>query len=235
MKTSVLTLLAASAAAAAAAAPARKPPAKPAPAKAPLRITGPMTFSPKVLDLAPGETFLAELMVPSPTGHAFTGDLTLHPGAGVTAQPTKRFPGRVPPWGVKAYLKVSAAPTASGDILLEASLGTAAKATLTVRVAPPQVEVIPGQGELTVRVSSPFGSRLMRGGVKVSNRDRFLQDRTTHVFEIKPGGTQDLVFPLPGAAPAESETYDFTVEVSTYHGYRERKTYPLSFPPQSAK
>lgn len=194
-----------------------------------------MAFSPAELDLAPGETFLTELLVPSPTGKAFTGKLEYSPGTGLTVKPDARWTGKLPPWGVKTYPRITAASTASGDLPVEAVLEGGEKATLTVHVVTPTVEVVPGLGRLTVKVTSPFKTRAFNGKVNVSNPDRFLQDVTSREFKLAPGETGDLVFPLPGAAPAESEQYDFTVKLEGYHGYRFTKKYTLSFPPQPQK
>jgi len=212
------------------AAPKPKPPVK-----APAPLAGPMTFSPPELDLAPGESYPAELLVPSPTGKAVQGKLTYTPGSGVTVEPDSRWTGRVPGWGVKTYPRVSAAADASGNIPVTAVFDRGGQATLTVQVQRPHLEVAPGHQKLTVKVTSPFRRRLLTGRVIASNKDRFLQDVTTREFKIGPGQSQELVFPLPGAAAAEGETYDFTFRVETYQGYKDQQTYPLSFPAQEEK
>lgn len=212
-----------------------KPAAKPAAPKPEPKPIPPMAFTPAELDLAPGETYLAELLVPSPTGKAFTGKLAYTPGPGITVKPDARWTGKVPPWGLKSYPRLTAAATASGDVPVEVALEGGGKATLTVHVVVPTVEVVPGLGRLTVKVTSPFHTRAFNGKVDVSNPDRFLQDVTSLEFKLAPGETGELVFPLPGAAPAESEQYDFTVKLRGYHGYQFTKKYSLSFPPQPQK
>jgi hypothetical protein len=213
-----------------AAKPAPKAPAKPAPKPAP-----PMAFTPAELDLAPGETYLAELVVPSPTGKAFTSKLTYTPGTGLTVKPDARWTGKVPPWGVKSYPRITASADATGDVPVEVALEGGGKAILTVHVLTPTVEMVPGLGQLTVKVTNPFRTRAFNGRVQVSNPDRFLQDVTTREFKLPAGETGELVFPLPGAAPAESEQYEFTVKLDGYHGYKFRKTEALTFPPQPQK
>jgi hypothetical protein len=205
--------------------------AKPA-AAAPEKLTGPMTFRPAEFDLAPGETFPVELVVPSPTGRLFQGDLTFTPEAGISVKPDARWTGRIPAWGVKTYPRITASRDAEGKVPVEVSLSEGGTATLTVNVVEPEVDVIPGYRTLTVRITNPFKTRLLPGRVVVSNPDRFLQDITTREFKVPPGGTQELVFPLPGYAAVDGETYDFTVKVESYHGYRRQKTHPLVFPPQ---
>lgn len=213
----------------------KKSPAKPPAAAAKLKPGTAMAFSPAELDLAPGETYLTQLIVPSPTGHAFKGKLTFSPSTGLKVREDTRWTGRVPPWGVKLYPKVTAAADAEGELPVEVSLEKGGKARLMVHVHPPQIEVVPGHKRLAVKVTSPFKTRPLVGRVMVSNPDRFLQDITSLEFKVAPGQTQELVFPLPGAAPAESEMYDFTVKVQTYQGYKDEQTHRLSFPPQEIK
>lgn len=192
-----------------------------------------MAFAPKELDLAPGETYPVELYVPSPTRKAFSGALAYTASPGLTVTPDSRWNGKVPAWGLKTHPKVTAAGDAMGDLTVTAAVRKGASAKLVVRVVRPGVEVIPGDEKLTVRVTNPFRLRLLHGRVVASNPDRFLQDITTLEFKIAPGATQDLVFPLPGASPAEGEKYDFTLNVETYQGYRDRTTHSLAFPPRT--
>jgi len=194
-----------------------------------------MAFKPADLDLAPGETYLAELLVPSPSGKRFKGKLAFTPAPGLKVKEDARFTGSLPPWGMKLYPKVTASAEAQGDLPVEAALENGGKARLTVHVQAPQIEVIPGDKKLTVKITNPFHTRLLTGRVQASNPDRFLQDVTSLEFKLAPGETGELVFPLPGAAPAESEMYDFTIRVQTYQGYRDQKTHKLSFPPQEIK
>ena len=215
--------------------PAGKATAKPSAPKPEPKPIPPIAFTPPDLDLAPGETYLAELSVPSPTGHAFTGKLNYTPGNGLTVKPDARWNDKLPPWGVKTYPRITANSSAVGDIPVEVELEGGGKATLTVHVMAPTVELTPGLGRLTVKVTSPFRTRAFNGKVDLSNPDRFLQDVTSREFKLAPGETGELVFPLPGAAPAESEKYDFTLKLRGYHGYRFQKTYSLSFPPQPQK
>jgi hypothetical protein len=224
-------------AAAAGGAPAAKPPgkrARPA-AKAAPRLIGKMAFTPAELDLAPGEQYPVDLFVPSPTGKRFEGALSFKPEAGVTVKPDERWTGKIPPWGVKTFPVIAAAADAKGKIPVEAALEKGGRATLAVNVVELPVEVLPGARKLTVKVGNPFRTRLLTGRVQASNRDRFLEDVTALEFKVPPGQTGEVVFPLPGAAPAEGEKYDFTLTVETYQGYHQQKTYSLSFPPQEGK
>jgi hypothetical protein len=216
------------------AAPAPKKPAAQTPAKpAPKTPAKPMGFAPTELDLAPGETYLTELFVPSPTGKAFTGQVAYTAPDGLVVKPDARWTGKVPPWGLKTYPRVTAAPTATGDHAIKASITKGAEASLAVRVMPPGIEPVTGLHKLTIKVTNPFRHRLMTGKVKAANPDRFLQDITTREFKVAPGETQEVEFPLPGAAPVDGEKYDFTLTVETYHGYRSEKVYSLEFPPHT--
>jgi hypothetical protein len=69
---------------------AKAPAAKPAPAK-------PMAFNPPELDLAPGETYLTELFVPSPTGKELQAAVEFSPARGARVQADSRFKDRIPP------------------------------------------------------------------------------------------------------------------------------------------
>lgn len=231
----ILPLPVAGALAAACAAPgpaapkaAPKPAAKPAPKL-------PMHFNTEGFDLAPGETYPVELYVPSPTGKAFQGKLTYKPSAELRVLPDPRWTGRIPPAGVKTFPKITATRTAGGNQEVTATLTGGGEATLWVRVVSPTIEPIPGHQKLTVKLTNPFQRRPLHGRVIASNPDRFLQDITAREFRIPGGQTGEVVFPLPGAAPAEGETYDFTLTVETYQGFRHKETYPLAFPPQEEK
>lgn len=226
-------------------APKAKSPAKPAAAKpvagkaaaakaaAPKPAPKPTAFATTDFDLAPGETYLAELFVASPTGKAVEGKLVYTPAEGLTVIPDPRWTGKVPPWGVKSFPKIQAAPTARGDLTVKVALDKGGEATLPVRVVEPEVEPVPGLRQLTVKITNPFRKRVLHGRVRAANPDRFLQRVTALEFKIPPGETGEVVFPLPGAAPAESETYDFTLSFESYQGWRFQKTYALSFPPHT--
>jgi hypothetical protein len=217
----------------------RKPaptPSKPAPA--PKKPANPMAFVPAELDLAPGETYPVELFVPSPTGKPVEGKLTYtsEDEKRLSVQADPRWTGKLSKYGAKTFPKVKALPgAAEGDVRLTAKFDKGGTATLLVRLAAPKVEPIPGQRQLAVKISNPFRSRVMTGRIQASNPDRFLQDITTREFKIEPGQTGEVVFPLPGAAPAEGETYDFTLTVQTYAGYQDKRTHSLAFPPQRDK
>lgn len=194
-----------------------------------------MAFQPAVLELAPGETYLVELFVPSPTGRAHRGALRYVPGEGLTVIQDARWRSSVPPWGLKTYPRIKADPGAAGEVVVRAELEGGGTANLTVRIVRPEVSLEAGLGTVTARVTSPFSARQFNGRVSLSNPDRFLQDVTTREFKLAPGATAELVFPLPGAAPAEDELYDFTLRLEGYHGYRLRRTFSLAFPPQPEK
>ena len=99
-----LTILSLVAAAMATAALAAKPAAKPA-AKAPKPVPKPMVFSPAVLELAPGETYLTELWIPNVAGKEAPVGLKLTPGAGLSLIPDRRWTGKLPRYGAKLYPK----------------------------------------------------------------------------------------------------------------------------------
>lgn len=207
--------------------PAAKPAAKPAPKPKPV-----IAFKPTTLELMPGETFDAELFIPNPSGKEMPADVAFSPGPGVSVKPDARWKGKLPRYGAKLYPKFTAARDADGDIPV-AVMVAGQKATLNVKIVHPAIEVVPAYKKLTVKVTSPFSTRACNGRVEVSNPDRFLQDITTREFKLMPGQTAELLFPLPGAAAAESETYDFTILVEGYHGFRDKKKHALAFPSQA--
>jgi hypothetical protein len=212
------------------AAPPKDPAAKPAPKIAP-KPKPVIAFKPATLELMPGETFLVELFIPNPAGKEVPAKLGFWPGGGVDLTPDARWKGKLPRYGAKLYPKISAISRADGEIPVAVTVD-GQKATLNVKIVHPTIEVVPAYKKLTVKVTSPFTERACNGRVEVSNPDRFLQDITTREFKLMPGQTAELLFPLPGAAAAESETYDFTVLVEGYHGFKDKKTHPLSFPSQ---
>ncbi len=204
-------------------------------AKATRKPAPPMLFRPLELDLAPGDTYRVELAVPSPTGKAITTQLSYEPAEGVAVHADPRWKDRIPPWGAKTYPRIQAAQTARGEVPVRARLAAGGEARLLVRVAAPRMEPIPGAGKLTVRVTNPFKTRAMRGRVQAANPDRFLGTVTARPFDIPAGMTGEVEFPLPGAAPAESEAYSFTLTLRTFDGHESKETFPLRFPPQPPK
>lgn len=228
----LLVLALAAAPVASAPKPAAKPKPKPKPRK-PAEPRKPMAFKPGELDLAPGESYLTELFIPSPTGKHVTGKLTFGPTEGIVAKPDARWDGKVPPWGRKVFPLVAASPgLPEGEYGFRAAFDKGGAAELKVRVVAPQLEPIPGLRQVSVRITNPF-RRVLQGKIKAENPDRFLQTITTREFEIKPGETGEVVFPLPGAAPAEGEKYNFTFTVDSYRGWHFERTYPLEFPPHT--
>ena len=217
-----------------AAPPAKKPaqPAAKAPAK-PKPAPKPMAFAATEFDLAPGETYPTELFIPSPTGKAISGRLRYLPSPGLIVIPDARWTGKLPPWGAKTFPKIAARADASGELTVKCVFDKGGEAVLPVRVVEPLVEPLPGLRQLTVKITNPFRKRTLHGRVTAANPDRFLQKVTALEFKIPPGETGEVVFPLPGAAPAEGETYDFTLSFESYQGWRFRQTYPLAFPPHT--
>jgi hypothetical protein len=215
--------------------PKKRAPKKAAPAKAaPKSPRKPMSFEPVEFDLAPGETYPVDLFVPSPSGKAVTGALAFASKQQIAVKPDSRWDGKVPAWGVKTFPQIVAgADAAEGDHPVTATLSVGGSATLQVHVVTPKVEPVPGLRQLTVRITNPFRKRLLFGKIKASNPDRFLENITTREFKIPAGQSGEVVFPLPGAAPAENQTYDFTLTVESYNGWRFQRTYPLSFPPHT--
>lgn len=227
--------------AAAPAGSAPKAPVKPKPAPGPAAKAAPkpkpapkkMAFTPPELDLAPGESYLTELFVPSPTGKAVTGTLTFGPTEGLVAKPDGKWDGKVPPWGRKVFPLIAASPgMPEGEYTFPAKLDKGGEAALKVKVVAPHVEPVPGLRQVSVRITNPF-RRVLQGKIKAANPDRFLQTITTREFNIPAGETGEVVFPLPGAAPAEGEKYDFTFTVDSYRGWHFERTYPLEFPPHT--
>ncbi|MBM3457893.1 MAG: hypothetical protein FJX77_05105 [Armatimonadetes bacterium] len=231
--------LAAVAATAAVAAHSQTPPAESGqsapkadtPGKSPTARSGKaMRFALEGLDLAPGDSYLVELVVPSPTGRAVTGTLAFEAAPGVTVQPDTRWKDRLPAWGAKTYPRIRCSPQSTGEILVRARFSAGGEALLPVRIATPTMDPIPAADRLTVKITNPFRSRPMTGRVQAANPDRFLGTITARPFRLGPGETGEVVFPLPGAAPAEGEEYLFTLTLQTYDGHKSQKTIPLKFP-----
>lgn len=210
--------------------PEAKPDKKAAPKKP---VVAPMAFNPGELDLMPGESYPIELFVPSPTGKEAQGDLIFTAEKGLTVKPDSRWTGKVSRYGAKTYPSIFAARDLEEGTHPITAAFAEKQATLKVRVVRPEMEIVPGQMKLTLKMKNPFRTRLLNGRVVASNPDRFLQDITTLEFRVMPEKTQELVFPLPGAAPADGEKYDFTLTVETYQGFRESKTHALTFPPNT--
>jgi hypothetical protein len=209
--------------------PAATVPAGTRPAPSP---AAPMAFTPAELELAPGETSLVTLFVPSPTGKYASGTLSFVPEKGVTVQPDARWPERIPPWGVKVFPKITAAGDAAGTAQVVATLTDGGTATLRVAFSRPEVKLVPGIHELRIQVRNPMRGRPMKGRIGLTNPDRFLGNITSALLDVAPGATQETRIPLPGAAPSEHEKYAFTYTLQTWAGYREQQTLPLTFPPQ---
>ena len=222
MRRALVPLIALLTAAAALAAP---PAAKPQKAKPATR----MEFRPAELELSPGETYPVELFIPNRSRKPAVTTLSYAPKADVL--PDARWTGKIGRYGVKTWPKIHLSSQAKGEIPITASAGKFGEAQLLIKVSEPSLKVIPGLFKLTVIVRNSFQNRKLKGRLIASNPDRFLQDITTREFMIPPGHQQTLVFPLPGAAPADGETYDFTFQVQSYAGYRATRKYSLKFPP----
>lgn len=221
MKRTLCLLVVALTAAAALAAPQQKKPASR------------MEFRPATFDMMPGETYPVELYIPNRTRRTMAAKLTYKAGNGLSVKPDRRWTGKIGRYGAKSWPKIVAGPKAKGVIPVTATVDKVGSAKLTIRIVEPTLKVTPGLFQVAVVIANPFRERKLKGRIIASNPDRFLQDITTREFFILPGKKARLVFPCPGAAPVETETYDFTFEIHGYAGYRSVRKYALEFPSHS--
>ncbi len=206
-------------------------PPRPKPTK--VSAAPPLAWKPASLELCPGERSLVELFIPGSARPTPGALLKVDAGTGLTYEPDKRYKGTVARWGAKLFPLVRARADAPvGDTTVTASFGTQS-ATLKIQVQEPEIRVTTGIRMLTVAVTNPFKSREIVGRIGAQNKDRFLENVTSRDVKVGPGASQDLVFPLPGAAPVESESYDFTFTVQTYQGYKKASRHSLRFPPHT--
>lgn len=213
------------------AAPASRAPRKPVAARKPPAGPPSVRFLPAALDLAPGETYPLEIFFPNPKRKAFQAAPQITASEGLTLIPDTRAGGAIPRYGLKLYPKVTARPDATGPQQIEASLEGVRGASLPVRIVEPEIRPAPGYQVLAVRITNRFRARPLSGRILASNPNRFLENVTAREFRIPAGEMGEVVFPLPGAAPAQDETYEFSLELQTYQGYRRVYKYDLEFPP----
>jgi len=186
-----------------------------------------IVFAPADLDLAPGERYMFEVTIRNPIGKPQQATVTLAPDPGLTVSPAT-WKGRLPTWGVKLYLRISAAPdrSADGSVTVRLAVGgkTLAQRAFVVRNTVPQADIVADWqgGAVTFRITNTFRTRKLKGGVTLTNPDRFLQDITTGLFDVEPGRTAEVRIPIPGAAPAPGESYQFTAVYRTWEGYTGR-------------
>ncbi|MGC8834626.1 MAG: hypothetical protein ACP5R4_11305 [Armatimonadota bacterium] len=191
-------------------------------------------FNPADLDLAPGETYLFGVHVRNPLGKRVKAVITLVPSSGLSLT-IERWEGILPPWGVKLFPRIKAATTRSADgtvtVELQAEGKKIGSSVFHVRHALPQADLTADWPSKCVvfKITNTFRSRRLKGGVRLSNPDRFLQDITTGLFDVEPGKTAEIRIPVPGASPAEGEAYRFTAEFRTWEGYRGRIIRDLVF------
>lgn len=188
-------------------------------------------FRPAQLDLAPGEKYPVEVLFPNHRRTQYAATPVIETSEGLTLVPDSRGKGTIPRYGLKLYPRVRATAEASGEQWVEGRLPGLKSQRLAVRIVEPEIEPIPGDQRLTVRITNPFRVRPLTGRIVAANPNRFLQNVTARLFKIEPGATGEVVFPLPGAAAAPGETYEFTLELQTYQGYRKKHRFDLEFPP----
>lgn len=192
---------------------------------------------PAVLDLAPGETYPVEVLIPSPTGHKANVQVSLDAPSGIGIRPD-RWEGTVPPEGKKLYPQVTLAapvPSAIGpapavEIATQFMGGSGPGGRFAVHVAEPSLQMIPGAHELRIRVHNPFFGRAFNGRVQVANPDRFLQNVNSRLLHIPPGLDEEVAIPLPGASPAPGAAYQFTATLQSWQGYKRAFSQRLKFP-----
>jgi hypothetical protein len=90
------------------------------------------------------------------------------------------------------------------------------------------VRVRRGPWRLAVTVRNPSGQRL-RGRVEAHNPDRFLGTVVSRLVSVPPGGAQTVVIPLPGAVPAQDQSYEFTVDFQGWDGAKDTVTRNIVF------
>ena len=191
-------------------------------------------FNPADLDLAPGETYLFGVHVRNPIGKRVKAVITLVPSSGLSLT-IERWEGVLPPWGVKLFPRVKASSNRSTDGTVTVELRAEGKmigsAVFQVRHTLPQADLIADWPSKCVifKITNTFRNRRLKGGVRLSNPDRFLQDVTTGLFDVEPGKTAEIRIPVPGASPAEGEAYRFTAEFRTWEGYKGRIIRDLVF------
>lgn len=188
-------------------------------------------FRPAELDLAPGEQYPVEVFFPNHQRKKYGATPALETSEGLTLVPDNRGKGTIPRYGLKLYPKVRAAADASGEQWVEGRLAGLKSQRLAVRIVEPELKPIPGDQRVAVRITNPFRVRPLTGRIVAANPNRFLQNVTARLFRIEPGSTGEVVFPLPGAAAAPGETYEFTFDLQTYQGYRKKHRFDLEFPP----
>jgi len=191
-------------------------------------------FSPTELDLAPGEAYLFGVHVKNPIGKPTKAAILLTADGDLTLS-TERWEGLLPKWGIKLFPRIRAAAGRSRDgfvtVRLVVSGKTAGEGRMLVRHTVPEADLVadwPSQC-VVFKITNKYRNRRLKGGVRLSNPDRFLQDVTTGLFDVAPGQTAEVRIPVPGASPAEGETYRFTAVYRTWEGYTGRIVRDLVF------
>lgn len=191
-------------------------------------------FSPSDLDLAPGEGYLFGVHVKNPLGKPTKAVVLLTADSDLTLS-TQRWEGVLPKWGVKLFPRIRAAANRSRDgsvtVRLVVSGKTIGEGRFAVRHTVPEADLVADWPRQCVvfKITNTYRNRRLKGGVRLSNPDRFLQDVTTGLFDVAPGQTAEVRIPVPGASPAEGETYRFTAVYRTWEGYTGRIVRDLVF------
>lgn len=191
-------------------------------------------FSPSELDLAPGESYLFGAHVKNPLGKPTRAVVLLTADSDLTLS-TQKWEGILPKWGVKLFPRIRAGVNRSRDgsvtVRLVVSGKTVAEGRLAVRHTVPEADLVADWPRQCVvfKITNTYRNRRLKGGVRLSNPDRFLQDVTTGLFDVAPGHTAEIRIPVPGASPAEGETYRFTAVYRTWEGYTGKIVRDLVF------
>ncbi|MGQ9523427.1 MAG: hypothetical protein ACUVTZ_01175 [Armatimonadota bacterium] len=191
-------------------------------------------FSPAELDLAPGESYLIGIHVRNPLGKPTKATITLTGDSDLKLS-VEKWEGVLPKWGVKLFPRIRASVSRSQDGFVTVRLVVAGKTVsqgrALIRHTVPVADLVadwPSQC-VVFKITNTYKNRRLKGGVRLSNPDRFLQDVTTGLFDAAPGQTVEVRFPVPGASPAEGETYRFTAVYRTWEGYTGRIVRDLVF------
>jgi hypothetical protein len=196
----------------------------------------PFQFTPKTLELGPGETDLVEVRLANPYGHPTVGRLRLDPDTGLSLS-KDAWDGPLPPWGIKFYTKVTAQADATGDknIGLSYFVDRAGDFSSSFKVQvmkPIEIEVTPDYKNEVVRIKvhNLLQHRTERGRVSLKNPDRLLQDQVSALLPpIAPGETEEVTIPVMAYGIAPGAAYHFDVTVETWPGYKETSSHNLVF------
>lgn len=139
--------------------------------------------------------------------------------------------------GVPAGAQTSTAALSSTLTLRQADLGSSfismrPQVRLNGRwMSPPRwnrVAAPPTLWRLAVTVRNPT-DRVLKGSVEVSSPSRFLGTVVSRMVRVAPGSRRTVTIPLPGAAVAPDQRYEFTARFVGWDGTTAERTQNLLF------